>query len=195
MTIRRGEPWGTPVERPPDLCVVESDAQLAELVDGGSAVPVGVSGGDLHRALGRPADRREMQQLPIDRLLVTVDDVEYTAVAHVVARRGWWRGRIVAIMNVDHLGDWNVAPRAHPNDGRFDLVDVEPSMSLRERWQARSRLGSGSHLPHPRIAVRAATEFFVRFERPHSIWIDGRRVPDARSLAVEIEPDAFVVLV
>ena len=35
-------------------------------------------------------------------------------VAHAIARRGWWRGRILAAMNAEFVGDWKVAPRAHP---------------------------------------------------------------------------------
>ena len=32
-------------------------------------------------------------------------------------------------MNVDRLGHWDVAPRAHPNDGRVDVVEVDAAMS------------------------------------------------------------------
>ena len=60
-------------------------------------------------------------------LRVDADGRRLTAVAHVVARGGgpWWRGPIVAVMNADRLGRWDVAPRAHPNDGRLDVVEVD----------------------------------------------------------------------
>jgi hypothetical protein len=195
MTIRKGQPWGDPVERPADLLVTASDAELSAALDGGPDRPIGVSAGDLHRSLGSPPDRREMQRLPIDAIVVTVDGHRYTAVAHMVVRRSWWRGRVVAAMNVDHLGSWNVAPRAHPNDGRLDLIEVDAAMGPRERWQARARLPSGTHVPHPRIRTWTATEAAWEFDRPQAVWVDGVRVAAARSVTVAVAPDAFVVVV
>jgi len=195
MTIRKGEPWGEPVGRPDDLRVVESDAAVADAVRSGASGPIGISAGDLHRAVGSPPPREHMQRLPIDVLDVTVDGREFVAVAHVVARRGWWQGRIVAATNVDHIGHWNIAPRAHPNDGRFDVLDVDQEMTLRQRWQARARLPTGTHVPHPLISVRTATEMAWKFARPHAIWVDGVRVAEARDLSVVVRPDAFSLVV
>jgi len=195
VTIRKGEPWGSEVERPKGLRIAESDAELAAVVSSGVTDPVGLSGGDLHRAVGSPPPRNEMQQLPIDLLEVTADARAFVAVAHVVARRSWWRGRVLAAMNVDHIGDWNVAPRAHPNDGRLDVIDVDGQMTLRDRWQARARLGSGTHLPHPMISTRTASEMAWTFPRPFGIWVDGVRVTEARSLSIRVRPDAFVLVV
>ena len=45
----------------------------------------------------------------------------------------WWRGRVVAAMNAEFLGPWDVAPRAHPGDGLLDVLDVSPAMSLADR--------------------------------------------------------------
>ena len=191
MTVRPGAEWGVAVDRPDDLLVVADDADLASCVIDGAARPLAVSGGDLHRSLGAPAVRATMQRVPIDRLRVTADGVVHVAVAHVVARRSWWRGRIVAVSNVDHVGVWNIAPRAHPNDGRFDVVDVAASMSVRHRWQARARLPQGTHVPHPDITVRTGTVGSWEFDRPQRLWVDGRRRGTVRHLEVAIEPDAF----
>lgn len=177
--------------RPADLEIVADDRALAARLSVRSGAALGVGSGDLHRSLGSPVARPEMQRVEVDLLRVTVGDVVYVAVAHVLARRSWWRGPMVAVMNVDHLGDWNVAPRAHPNDGRFDVVEVDAAMRLRDRWQARRRLPQGTHVPHPHIALRTATAERWTFDRPLDIWIDGERVGSSRSLAVRIEPDAF----
>jgi len=195
VTIRRGEPWGETVDRPAGLRVVDADAGVAEAFHVGAVDAVGLSGGDLYRAVGSPPRRSAMERLPIDVLEVTADGHEFVAVAHVVARRDWWRGRILAIMNVDHLGDWNVAPRAHPNDGRFDVVDVDPAMTVRERWQARGRLTAGTHVPHPKISVRTGTEMTWSFDRPYPIQVDGADVLEARELSIAVRPDAFAVVV
>ena len=195
MTIQKGEPWGEAVDRPGDLLVADADVAVAQAFRDRTAEAVGLSGGDLYRAVGSPPPRPEMQRLPIDVLDVAADGREFVAVAHVVARRGWWRGRIVAVMNVDHLGEWNVAPRAHPNDGRFDVVDVDPAMSVRQRWQARGRLVAGTHVPHPKIAVRTGTEMTWSFDRPCRIRVDGEDVTEARELSIVVRPDAFAVVV
>jgi diacylglycerol kinase family enzyme len=115
------------------------------------------------------------------------------AVAHVVARRGWWRGSLLAVMNADHVGDWNVAPRAHPNDGKVDAVEVAASMSLRHRWQARERLPQGTHVPHPSITVRTLTESAWTFERPMDVRIDGVAHGRATRLAVDVLADHFAI--
>lgn len=195
MTIRKGERWGTTTARPPDLRTVATDAELAALVESGSAGPFGIAGGDLHRSVGSPAPRDEMQRLPIDVIDVVVDGERVVAVAHVVARRGWWRGGIVAVCNVDRIGGWDVAPRAHPNDGRLDIVEVDGRMTLRQRRQAQRRLATGTHVPHPMINTRTARADEWVFDRPQNVWVDGRRVASVRSLRVEVRPDAAEILV
>jgi hypothetical protein len=191
MTIRRGEEWGESVARPDGIRELSTDAALADHVASGSIEPVAVVGGDVHRSLGAPPPRATVQRVPMDLLAVTLDESEVVAVAHVVARRSWWRGRIVAVMNVDHLGEWNVAPRAHPNDGRFDVVEVGAQMSTRQRIQARGRLRQGTHVPHPRITTATATARAWEFDRATPVWIDGVCRGSCRRLAVTIRPDAY----
>ena len=97
-------------------------------------------------------------------------------------------------MNVDRLGRWDAAPRAHPNDGRADVVEVAADMGLRARWQARSRLSSGTHLPHPQLTNRRITDETWTFDRPRRLWVDGVKRGTVRSLRVAVEPDAATVL-
>jgi diacylglycerol kinase family enzyme len=96
-------------------------------------------------------------------------------------------------MNVDSLGRWDVAPRAHPNDGRADVIDVERSMGLRARWQAWRRLPTGTHVPHPLIHNSRATAVSWEFERPRRLWLDGVARGTVRSFTVVVEPDGAVV--
>lgn len=195
MTIRKGEPWGVAVDRPDDLWVLPGDRELAAALAAQPGRPLGLCAGDLHRSVGSPPDRTDMQALPIDRLDVLVDGAAHVAVAHVVMRRRWWRGRIVAAMNVDHVGNWKVAPRAHPNDGRFDIVEVDDRMPIRQRWSARGRLVAGTHVPHPDITVRTATKATWTFEPQIDVWIDGALVGRAREVSVELTPDACTITV
>jgi YegS C-terminal NAD kinase beta sandwich-like domain len=195
VTIGRGEPWGTPVVRPGDLLVVDSDHDIAAAYLADPTRPVGLGGGDLYRSLGSPSPRHEAQRLPIDMMIVTLDDVERVAAAHVLIRRSWWRGPVTAVMNVDQLGDWNVAPRAHPNDGRLDVVELDSAMSVRRREQARRRLPSGTHVPHPLIRTRTTTGESWTSARPGPVWVDGIRIDGITTITVTVEPDAFAVVI
>jgi hypothetical protein len=205
VTIRKGEEWGEPGGLPPDGVLVASDAEARRVVTearraGEPVPPLGLVGGDLCRTLGGRGDVDRVRspagvRLPTDLGAVLVDGVQHWFVAHLVARRSWWRGRIVAVMNAQFLGDWDVAPRAHPGDGVLDVVDVSPSMPLLDRWRARGRLPSGAHVPHPDIAVSRRRALQIDLGRPTPVWLDGERVGEARRLAVRVEPDALVCVV
>ena len=132
-------------------------------------------------------------RFPVDLLRVEADGRSFTAIAHVLVRRSWWRGPIVALMNADHLGRWDVAPRAHPNDGLADVIDVDPMMGVRARWQAWRRLSTGTHLPHPLMHNRRTTAESWTFERPLRLWVDGVARGTVRSLRVTVEPDGATV--
>lgn len=193
MTIQRGQEWGVAVPRPDGLTVAGADAELARLVDRDPHGRFGLSGGDLFRSLGSPEPRDPMQRLPMDALAVSVDGRELLAVAHVVARRGWWTGPLLAVMNADHVGEWNVAPRAHPNDGRADVVEVDATMPVRHRWQARGRLPHGTHVPHPDIHVRTTAEESWTFDRGTRVRVDGVDVGMVTHLVVRVLPDHFEI--
>ena len=199
MTIRPGTEWGEPAALPVDTLDLPDDAALAAAIERGDERPLRVRAGDLHRTVGAPPSSEAAIRVTIDVLRAAVDGVEMTAVAHIVARwpgrLGWWRGRVVAVMNVEHRDRWDVAPRAHPNDGRFDLVDVSAAMGMRARWQAMRRLATGTHVPHPLISTRRSRQETFTFDRPTQVWLDGVARGTVRSLAVRVVPDAAVIYV
>ena len=197
MTIRRGQPWGETVPPPDDLVTVTSDADLARLVEAGERRPIRIVGGDLLASLGGAAADGQVRELPLDIIEGRADGEEFIAVAHVVARSpgrtGWWRGPIVAVANVDHLGRWDLAPRAHPNDGLLDVVEVDTAMSVRARWQAWRRLPTGTHVPHPSIRTTRTTAASWDLDHPTALWVDGVERGRVRSLAVTVRPDHVIV--
>lgn len=194
MTIRPGEPWGVPADGTAAVATAGSDAELAALAVGPG--PFAVRAGDLHRAVGSPQAASASQIVPVDALAVTCDDgPERLAVAHLVARNGWWRGELLAVCNADFVGAWNVAPRAHPNDGRADVVAVAATMGVRARWQAWRRLPSGTHLPHPAISTRSVRTATFEFRSPMRVWLDGVPAGRATTLTVTVRPDAFTLLI
>ncbi len=200
MTIKPGEPWGEAVPAPDDLHVVHDDAVAGEWVahhrrSDRQVPPVGLASGDLARTMGGGAPGRfpgTVTRAPVDAVRVIAGGDTTWAVAHIVARRSWWRGEVVLVMNAQFLGHFDVAPRSHPNDGRTDSVRVDSAMSMRARLQARRRSRTGTHLPHPRLTARSAATQRWEFARPLVIWVDGVRWSTASSLEVVVEPDAFV---
>jgi hypothetical protein len=203
MTIRKGEPWGEPGALPRHGVVVRSDREARDIVTaarraGEPIPPLGLLGGDLCRTLGGTGDEDrlrspEAMQLPVDLGSVLVDGRLHWFVAHLVARRSWWVGRVVTVMNAQYLGKWDVAPKGHPDDGRLDLLDGSPSLG--QRWQARRRLVTGTHVPHPAIEERRITAVQLDLDRPTPIDLDGEPVGKATTLSIRVEPDALLCIV
>jgi hypothetical protein len=191
MTVRKGAEWGQRVTRPDGLVVAVSDAELAALVGGGSTAPLALAAGDLRRTLGDGRAGPTAQLVPLDVLRVVADGIETCAVAHVVARRSWWHGRIVGVFNGEHLGRWDVAARAHPNDGLAEVFDVDAAMTVRQRVQAWRRLPSGTHVPHPSIRVSRSAGTSWEFTPALHLYVDGVRRGAVSRLAVTVDPDAF----
>jgi hypothetical protein len=202
MTIRKGEPWGDPAVCPTDLRVVPTDRDVRDWViwhrtRGQPIRDLGVAGGDLARTCGGGGSVQPCAaRVSVDAIRVTLDDGEPTwGVAHVVARRGWLVDELVMVMNAQFYGPYDVAPRSHPNDGKFEVVRVDPAMGRRERLQARQRARTGTHLPHRHLSARSVAEIDLHFDRPMVIWVDGVRCGQARRLRVSAEPDAFTAYV
>ncbi len=205
MTIRKGEAWGEPGALPGDGVVVHSDAEARRVVEaarraGERPPPLGLAGGDLCRTLGGRGDvgrqrGRDSMRVPVDLGSVLVDGRQHWFVAHLVARRSWWRGRIVAAMNAEFVDGLDVAPRAHPNDGVLDLIDVSPSMGFADRFKARRRLPVGTHVPHPDISQSRRSAVQIDFDGPTPVWLDGERIGTARTLSLRVEPDALICVV
>lgn len=203
MTVERGQPWGTRGALPAHAVVVRTDAEARAAVTAArrasTAVPaLGLLGGDLCRTCGGRGDEARLRGgdaavLPADLGSVLLDGRQHWFVAHLVARRSWWRGRVVAAMNAQFLGRWDVAPRAHPNDGRLDLLDV--TMGPTDRWKAWRRLPRGAHVPHPGIAEHRVTAWQATFDPPLRVWLDGEPMGAVRHLSLRVEPDALTVVV
>ena len=199
MTIGRGGEWGRAVAPPAHVHVAANDADVVRLLQDESA-PVMVTGGDLARTLGTPppAPRDTVLELPIDLLEVTTDRGAAVACAHVTVRSawsrgGWWHGPVIAVMNAQFVGDWDVAPRGHPNDGRAEIVEAN-DLTLRDRIEVRRRLPHGTHLPHPGITVRSVPAATWDFSRARVVSIDGAAPFPTSSLSITVLPDAAVIL-
>lgn len=203
MTIRKHESWGEPGGLDATGVVAATDVEVARIVERarseGIEVPmIGLIGGDLCATMSGPGSMErlrsdEARRFPIDLGVALVDGVEQVFVAHVVVRRRFWRGRVVAAMNAQYLGEWDLGPKSHPNDGLLDISDADLSWS--DKWSARRRAPSGTHVPHPGIRVTRTAASSFNFDPPGRIWIDGVAHGAVRHLGLTVEADAFTVVV
>jgi hypothetical protein len=207
VTIDKGQPWGGPAgDLAAGAAVARTDADARQIAErarraGDPVPPVLLLGGDLCRTVGGTGDEAhargpDAMALPCDLGSVLLDGRQHWFVAHLVARRSWWRrGRIVAAMNAQFLGPFDVAPRGHPDDGRVEVLDVAPSFSLVDRVKAWRRLPTGTHVPHPQIAVRRVSAEQMTFDPPLPVWLDGVALGPVHQVSLRVEPDAFTVIV
>jgi YegS C-terminal NAD kinase beta sandwich-like domain len=190
VVIQKGQDWGTPGVLPPTAPVARSNAELRALVREGARV-IGVTGGDLCRTLSGSGSLSMV--FPIDLCRLTAHGVDELFVAHCVARNGWLHGPITMVMNAQFIGNWDVAPRSHPNDGVVDVLEI--SMGLGDRLKARKRLAIGIHVPHPLIAQRRVSTAEFHLNRPTKIWLDGERVTTLTDFTITVEPDVLTVVI
>lgn len=200
MSVRRNEDWGDIGKMPANAVVVGSDREVGRLVErawtDNVALPeVGLTGGDLRRALGGRRNSRRLQGdddvvgALIDVGAVVVNGHRFAFVAHVIARSRWWSGPVFAVMNSEWLGDWIMAPRAHPGDGHFDFVEAR--LSFGDRIKARRRLPTGTHVPHPSIQVRRVTTTAITFGTTRAVFVDGEHVGTAAAMQIECHREAL----
>lgn len=203
MALGKGQDWGVPGPLPPEGVVVGSDAEARSVVTearraGRPIPPLGLLGGDLCRTLGGRGDEARLRSvsavtLACDLGIVLVDGRLQVFVAHLVARRRAWRGRVVVAMNAAWLGPWNLGPRAHPGDGLLDTYDAR--LPLRQALAVRARLPLGAHLPHPGIVERRTKAAQLDLDPALMVYLDGERLGPARSLSLRVEPQALTVVV
>jgi hypothetical protein len=204
MTIRKGESWGRRIPIPPLIRRVESDAELSRC---SQSEFISLTGGDIHRTLGSPPSVQghdECTLLSIDALAIRVakpDDSDQELIAASRIEVGSFlsplgRRRFVCVTNGGIVNTRNLAPRAHPNDGRIDVLTIDASMTFRNRLIARNRAMTGTHLPHPQISVRQDQSFHTsKLDRGERLSIDGILVREWSEIFVSIMPDYWQVVV
>ena len=203
MVVKKGTQWGRAGRPGPSVPVARSDEEAARLLARGSMELILVSG-DMARTIGSSGNERSPHFLsvPIDLLVVSVRHdgrlAEYRALSHCVVRQRWTaggllRGGITAACNAQFINGRNIAPRGHPNDGRFEVVEIDSRASLRQRLLIFSRMSSGTHLPHPDVRMRQVTAY-TESHLSGKVVIDGRPVAGEID-TIRIEPDAIVVWV
>ena len=179
MTIRKNGSYGTPVSRPPTLNVLQSDLEIAQhYVSGHTATPCTVTNGSIALSLGISSEmnfrdsvsNQQMTLVDIDLLQIDFRTRPPSTANSSTSSRIVVAGTIaiqhrtplstcLILSNSGILRSRDVLPRAHPNDGFVDVLEVDPKISIRQRAIAWSRSATGSHLPHPNFRVSRSIDF------------------------------------
>jgi len=204
--IRSGEDWGERATLPPGHPIITTDAELhRHLQDTMTAdptlplAPIGLLGGDLCKTVGGAGRRNrftsdEAMTLPCDLVEARLDGRLWWFAGHLVARSSWLTGQLTFAMNAAWRGDWNVAPRSHPGDGRIEVLDT--SMSAPNRLKGWRRVGHGGHVPHPDITVSKVKRYeHDGGDRARRVELDGVAVGRAVRIELRVLPGALPVVV
>ena len=105
------------------------------------------------------------------------------------------RALIVALANSRQYGNRAmIAPNAHIDDGRLELVLVEARSPLASLWQAR-RLFTGGLPQAPGVRVRAVEHITISSDRPIRFHVDGEVGDGGSTLTGRVRPAALQVRV
>lgn len=198
MTIEKGAPWGSPGLVPADVSYADNDRELA--VSHGTTI---VRGGNLHEALGCPRQKlpgEECMLLPVDAIQVEIQRsdlrvVRLTGASEVVVGSWFSRRGFIVVTNTGHLGALHIAPRAHPNDGFLDTLEIDGAMALRERLLARFKARTGTHVPHPLLRTGRTVSITLSRRGREGLRVDGIDQGDWRTVTVEVSADRWLVAV
>ena len=198
--IKRGEQWGVPTTRVQADVIVNGDIELS---NSSTDYRLIVNGGDIAHSLGDPpvpVVGDSCTEVSIDALQVSItlkngSTQTLIAASHVMIG-DWLRGRLICVSNSGFIGKTNVSPRAHPNDGLFDVMIIDQSMGIQQRLRARKKSILGTHTPHPLVETsRAKSIEFSSRSRSEPLRVDSRRIPRWNAIQIEIIPDYWRLLV
>ena len=206
MTISKHLEWGRDILKPEDLVICQDDAAASRLLTGliseSKHLPIiAIKGSKLARALGTNGaqlESKNMRALPFDLIQIDFtnssnEKIMVIAIGYALLRNSWWRGEITAVLNTSFIGEWDCAPRSHPNDGKFDVVSVGSQMRPMQRLIASRRLRLGTHLPHPKISTHQATNLELSSSALPNLFVDGQRFAKVSQISFTLLPDAVTL--
>jgi hypothetical protein len=208
MTIQKNSVYGVPALRPFNLIILDNDRDIADHF--GSALKVEhvtVTSGSIAQSLGirngitqlNASSDQQMTLVQIDLLQIDYrtttsgDAVTRLVVAGTLSiqHRTFFSTTLI-LSNSGILQKRDVLPRAHPNDGFVDVLEIDPEISTRQRIIAWHRSLTGSHLPHPSFRVGRSRDFEWS-GRPSKMIADGVSVKGVVWLQCRVLPDAMSI--
>ncbi len=184
---------------------VYTDFQARQIVESAKRseqeIPVlELLGGDLAKTLGGGRGVPSGKNLVCDLGSVLIDGQLYWFISHLLAGKfrfrkdkTRWRGDFFLAMNSAWLGSLNLATRAHPGDGKLDILSGK--LKFAEGREFARRAKSGTHLPNANLSYKQAAAVTHSFQNPRPVYLDGVFVDNAENLAVRIEPQALNAII
>lgn len=173
MTISKLSPYGTSVVRPQHLGVLRSDREIANyFLKGDQHTCNTVIQGSIAQALGiTSSDSESNTRAFVTHVLIDLLHVEFgttdtrdkptsiVVAGSIVLQQHTLLKSHLIISNSGIVRGRDVLPRAHPNDGYVDVLEIDEAITMRQRLSAWHRAKTGSHLPHPQLRASRRTEF------------------------------------
>ena len=208
MTIQKNSAYGVPALRPSNLIILHDDRDIADhfssalkvehcTVNKGSiAQSLGIRNGmtQLNASSDQQMTLVQIDLLQIDYRTTTSGDAETRLVVAgtlSIQHRTFFSTTLI-LSNSGILQKRDVLPRAHPNDGFVDVLEIDPEISTRQRIIAWHRSLTGSHLPHPSFSVGRSRDFEWS-GRPSKMIADGVAVKGVVWLQCRVLPDAMSI--
>jgi hypothetical protein len=215
--IRPGEEWGSPTASPPDLEVTGGDGALARAVTGAPGALIRFRAdptSDLARAVGLGSGDALGTALPLDVLALGDGSIACNMCVFgtppdrlrrsspeldleiELDGRTWFNGSATTVVIAvgQFLRGLDVVPRGHPGDGKAEIQVYE--LAKRERSQMRTRLATGTHVPHPRIRQRTAHTIGLRANPFAPTEVDGSARPEVTGVTtIQVLPGAYRLLI
>ena len=206
MTIRKGQDWGERVDTPTDLLVFSDDpsanAYLKEVyANGREPQSLAILKSNLARAFGLNGAtigsttmlRTRLDLVEVSYVSISSQTAKMIFVGNAIIRNSWLRGPITGVFNSSFIGNWDCAPRAHPNDSKLDVVSIDQSMNVRQRLTAKRLVKLGSHLPHPKISYKQSENFKFDLQEPAHLFVDSIDLGMVRQCDFRVISDALTL--
>jgi len=68
-------------------------------------------------------------------------------------------------------------------------------MGIRQRLMSLTKVRQGSHLPHPQLTSRQATDEDFHFQKALPVFIDGKKIGKATDLRISVIADAINIYI
>jgi hypothetical protein len=178
MPIDKSTPWGEQVPVSPEgttgLPTFVDERAVSEALSAARHTEIRLTGGDFVEITGGIAPGRETsRRYPCDALEIRGLDSTSRSIGTVELRRRRRRisGGFVILSNLGVRGSERYSSRAHPNDGKFEVVDALDGLTWRERMTLARRFSRGGDFSHPRVKQRQTTSYTSQV--PLHVFVDG----------------------
>ncbi len=189
--------WAQRIEICEPLPSAKSDKEIVDLFTLDEEV-VKLQSGNIYRTLGgnqttEPSDTTSGTICKIDLGYVNFDNEKIYFASHCSIRERRSSTKGLLIMNAQWYKKRRVAIRAHPSDGKLDLI--YSNLNLSQYYLAAKRSESGSHLPHPDLRTKSLTSETIEFPRQMRIFVDGFLVGRSSKIMIGVAHRAIKVVV